>query len=288
MGPEAAALAVFKGILDHVDYQRAVSEGDVRNEWADAIFENARPIISPTDAAGLWLRGWKTEAEAYALGAKHGATPETIKDLYLNRGRPATPRQIHLGYARGASYIGEALTEQQAIARGVRQSDIRPEWEAIEAENVWTYPSPFVLRGLAQSGALTFAQVHTILLESGWLEQYAAATAAFWTKGSTAKTGGETQTELADEYTDGFLTETDYRAALTALGLTGHEQDLEVMHAEHAAIKAARTAAVTKVRKQYEDGDIAQAEFAGKLAALGMHQLAIDREVAYANVVLGV
>lgn len=284
MSPEAAALAVFKGILERVDYDRAVAEGDVRNEWAEAIFENTRPIISPADAAGLWLRGWKTEAEAYALGAKHGATPEVVKDLYLNRGRPATPRQIHLGYARGAKYLGENLTEAEAIARGVKQSDIRPEWEAIEAQNVWTYPSPFVLRGLAQSGALTQAQVHQILIEEGWKEEYATATAAFWATGGAAKTKGETKGELAEEYIAGFMDEAEYRAALTGLGITGHEQDLEVLHAEVAAIKTARGAQVTKLRNAYDKGEITQAVFAGSLAALGMHDIAVQREVDYANV----
>lgn len=38
MGPEAAAAATFRGILERADFDRAIAEGDVRNEWADSIF----------------------------------------------------------------------------------------------------------------------------------------------------------------------------------------------------------------------------------------------------------
>ena len=281
MSPEAAAVAYFKGLLELVDYQRAISEGDVRNEWSDAILENQRPITSPVTAAGLRLRGWKTQAEALAYGEKHGADAEFMDNLYLDRGRPATPRQIHLGYARGASYVGETLTEDQAIARGVLQSDIRPEWEAIEAQNVWTYPSPFVLRQLTQSGAFTEAQTEQILLESGWKQEYATAAAQFWAGGPAGKTIEETRSELADEFTYGFIGEPEYRSALTSLGLTGHQQDLEVLHSEVAAIKTERARAVTGIHSKFVKGTIDEAAAQTALQQLGMQADAITRAIDY-------
>ena len=283
-GPQELLQMWNRHVITEDSVDAGIREGRTKTKWIPAIKELRHHILSPVDAAGLRLRGWITAEKSYELGALSGASKETMDELFLNRGRPATPRQIHLGYARGAKYLGENLTEAEAIARGVKQSDIRPEWEAIEAQNVWSYPSPFVLRSLAQSGALTQAQVHQILLEEGWKPEYATATAAFWAKGTTAKQQGETQSELADEYMVGFITETEYRAALTGLGLTGHEQDLEVLHAEVSAIKTARGAQVTKLRNAYDKGEITQAIFAGSLAALGMHDVAVQREVEYANV----
>src|SRR5438132_3148324 len=78
MSPEAAASAYWRSIVELDDFYRAVAEGDVRNEWADSIFENQRFVLSPQDAAGLRLRGWKTQAEPDAIGAKHGPTSETM------------------------------------------------------------------------------------------------------------------------------------------------------------------------------------------------------------------
>ena len=285
MAPEAAASAVFRGILERIDYDRAISEGDIRNEWADAIFEASRYILSPADYAGLRLRGWITAAESYAGGAEHGASPETMDALYLDRGRPATARQVHLGYARGARYLGENLTEDEAIARSVKESDLRPEWEPIVAANRWSYPSPFVVRGITQAGGFTQAQAEQILIEEGWKPEYAKLAAASFAKAATAKTAGETKAELADEYVAGFISEAEFRQHLTALGLVGHEQDLEVIHADIAAIKTARGAAVTKLRNAYEKGALTVDAFANALNQLGMHQVAIDREVTYATVV---
>src|SRR5205823_801112 len=66
MGPESAASATFRKIIEKVDYQRAISEGDVRNEWAEAIFETARQILTSNQYAELQLRGFLTEAERVA------------------------------------------------------------------------------------------------------------------------------------------------------------------------------------------------------------------------------
>lgn len=277
MGPEAAAAAVFRGIIERVDYDRAVGEGDVRNEWADAIFEASRYINSVTTAAGLWLRGWKTEAEALAIAAKHGADAETLRNEYLNRGRPATPRQVRLGFARGAKVVGFPWTLDEAIDHAVAQSDIRTEYRDIEREASWSYPSPFVLRGLAQSGAFTQAQTEQILVEMGWKPLYAQLAAKLWHTGTSAAAKEQTRTELADEYIAGFISQAEFRTALEQLGYAGAQLDLEVLHADAAAVKTERARVMTALHKLFVSRTIDATQARNDLESLGMQPEPIDR-----------
>jgi hypothetical protein len=183
MSPEAAAFATYKGIIERVDFDRAVAEGDVRNEWADAIFENSRFVLSPQDAAGLRLRGWKTRAEAQAIGDLHGASAETMDDLFLNRGRPATVHQVHIGFARGGRHPDVGDDEKETVRKAVQQSDIRPEWFDLLWAQRYTMPSAFVLRALTQDGTFTEAEAENILLESGWRPDLAKLAATKWAGG---------------------------------------------------------------------------------------------------------
>ncbi len=284
-GPETLQEWVRRGIITEAELDQGIREGHTKVKYTEPYRESLTRILSAAEWANLWIRGWATEAEAKAGGALTGFGADEMDLMYLNRGRPATPRQIRVGYERGAKIEGFAGGIPEAIERVVRQSDIRPEYTEVEIAASYSLPSPFVLRGLTQSGAFTEAQAEKILLQSGWLPEYAKAAAAFFSKGATSKSAQETKAELADEYITGFLTEAEFRQHLTALGFTGEALDLEVIHAELAAVKSARGAAVTKVRNAYEKGQIVEADFRDALAALGMHPLPIEREVRYANVV---
>lgn len=266
-----------RGIISESTYREIVREGHTKTKYTDDLLALTRQVLSAADYAGLRLRGWITAQESYDGGKLTGYDKTEMDRLFLNRGRPATPRQVHLGYARGAKYIGEALTEDQAIARAVQQSDIRPEWESIEAENRWTYPSPFVLRGLTAAGAFTEAQTREILVESGWKPVYATAAAKFFAQGAKGKTKEETRAELADEYETGFISEAEYRATLTALGYVGAALELEVLHSAAAAVKVERGRVVTALHKLYVAHRLTLDQARADLAATGMQTEAVSR-----------
>ncbi len=284
-GPETLQEWTRRGIIGEAELAQGIREGHTKVKYIDEYVESLKRVLSAAEYAGLWIRGWLTESEAKAGGALTGYDAAAMDLLYKNRGRPATPRQIRVAYERGAKIGGFAGGIDEAIRRVVHQSDIRSEYADVEIAASYSLPSPFVLRGLTQSGAFTEAQAEKILLQSGWLPEYAKAAATFFAKGTTAKGAHQTQAELADEYVTGFLSESQYREHLTALGLTGDALDLEVIHADVAAIKSARAAAVTKIRNLYEKGDITEDHFRNALGKLGMHPVPIAREVAYANVV---
>ncbi len=154
MGPEAAAAATFRNILERVDFDRAVAEGDVRNEWAEAIFETARQIPSVADYVQLHLRGHTDAAGMHAGAARHGMSAEDADVIYLRSGRPAAPGQMATAAVRGIDGpLGRPMDREQFLL-GVAESDIRPEWGPMLWDSRFLYPSLFQLTRLVTSGAI--------------------------------------------------------------------------------------------------------------------------------------
>ncbi|MDE2469321.1 MAG: hypothetical protein KGL35_11405, partial [Bradyrhizobium sp.] len=72
--PDQAARLVFRNIIDRVDFDRAISEGNTRNEWAPFMFEGFREILTAHNYVEARLRGWIDDTEMYAGTALHGMT----------------------------------------------------------------------------------------------------------------------------------------------------------------------------------------------------------------------
>ena len=178
--PQGELLSMWnRGIITEDAVNAGIREGHTKTKWVSAVKEMAKAVLSPSEAAGLRLRGWITPHESYAIGAKHGYSPEQMDQLFLNRGRPATVHQIHIGYARGATVQG-AANEEQAIRDAVKRSDIRPEYEDVLWQSRYSLPSAFALRGLVESGAITAARGEQILVQSGWPPDLSKEVADSW------------------------------------------------------------------------------------------------------------
>jgi hypothetical protein len=184
--PQGELLSMWnRGIITEAAVDAGIREGHTKTKWVAAVKEMAKAVLSPAEAAGLRLRGWITAQESYAIGAKHGYSQQQMDQLFLNRGRPATTHQIHIGYARGATVQG-AANEEDAIRQSVQRSDIRPEYADVLYASRYTLPSAFALRGLVQSGDLTGDEGRAILVQSGWPPDLAEKVATSWATPSTA------------------------------------------------------------------------------------------------------
>ena len=222
MGPIEAAHATFRAILERTDFDRAISEGDVRNEWADAIFESARQILTAHDYIEAHLRDWITEPEMLAGTAKHGMSPDDTALLFKVTGRPLSWHQVWIGLQRGGTYDGPIDHIDPAFLKALRQSNIRPEWYNLAWAQRYTYPAAFVLRKLASDGDLTEAQTEQILLYEGWEPGLAKLVAGKWAGGAATavKPKGLTDATIRAAYHKGTITEADALARLEATGLS--------------------------------------------------------------------
>lgn len=231
-GPMDALVSLRRGEIDEDTFRRIVREGNTKTKYTDMLLARRWQHLPGREVAGLWLRGWIDEEEAMRLGARDGWGVEEMRRLYQNRGRPATVRQIHIGYARGARLPG-AADEEEAIRTAVRQSNIRTEYADLLYAQRYTYPSAFVVRGLAQDGAFDRETTERILVESGWRPEWAQLAAERWT-GAAAGAARQRWADRArsrlfsalhSDYVDGGADEAVTREGLTRVGATGAEQD---------------------------------------------------------------
>lgn len=186
VGPSEAAHALFRGIIEQPDFDRAIAEGRTRNEWGFVYRDVARTILSVTQAVNLRLRGWIDDAGMYALTAKWGMSREDTDHLLLDQGRPLSWHQVFIGLRRGGTYNGATTAIDPAFLKALQESDIRPEWYSLAWAQRFNYPTAFVLRSLTQDGDISGADAERILLYEGWDPDLAKTVAAKWSAGTTA------------------------------------------------------------------------------------------------------
>ena len=277
-GPMDGLDLLRRGIITEAEYVQLVREGRIKTKYTDALLGLREHIIPGREAAGLWLRGWLTEGEAKARGALDGWAPEEMELLYQNRGRPATVRQIHIGYARGAKLAG-AANEEEAIQTAVKQSNIRTEYADLLSAQRYSYPSPFVIRALAQAGTFDNSTTRQILIESGWRPDYAELTADAWTRATGAgpstkwadRARSSLYSALRSDYVDGGADEALTRDGLTRVGATGAEQDAIIALWEWERSNVRRDLTQAQILKLYK-----KAIWTREQAQLALDDLGMD------------
>ena len=226
MGAHEAAQAEFRGILTRDDFLRAIAEGNTRNEWADAIYEQSRSIPSVSDYINAEIRGWITTDERNAGIARHGMTPADGDLLFERTGRPATTHQVHIGFQRGGRNTSIGNDERATFQKAVQESDIRPEWEPILWAQRYTYPPFFALRALAQGKVIDAARMEQILVYEGWEPTLAHDVAVYYTTTAApaaaenpyvTKADGQLWTALHKAYVKTGASRTDVEPILTHL-----------------------------------------------------------------------
>ena len=193
MSPQQAASALFRGIIERPDFNRAIVEGDTRPEWADAMLAQARQILTAGEYAELQLRGFLTQAERRAHTAKHGMSQADSDLLFDVLGRSVNVHQIVTGEARGGVYKPPpaTLAEQsagipRAFLASLERGNLRPEYYDLAYANRYSYPSAFVTRALLQAGAITAAEGEQIFLDVGWIPWLAKKVADHYGTATTA------------------------------------------------------------------------------------------------------
>ena len=196
--PDLAARMAFRDIITYEDFLRAAAEGNTRVEWAPFLFDGFRHILTAHDYAELQLRGFQTEAERLAGTAKHGMSATDSTLLYNMLGRALGTSAITRGIARGGTYDGKPKTAPEPWLDSLERGNIRPEWYDL-AYHYYEYewPSYFVIRPLAQSGALGPGEVNGILLALGWRPDLCAKITENWTGATLSSSSPPTTYEAS-------------------------------------------------------------------------------------------
>jgi hypothetical protein len=188
MSTKEAADAVFRGIIEKSDFYRSILEGDVRPEWADAIFAQAAEIITAHDAVENTLRGYTDTTTMYAQTARHGMSEADTTTLYQNAGRPLNVHAITTGLARGGTFQPEPGELTDPYEASVHESNIKPAYYDLAIANKYTIPGYFVIEALVKAGSLAPADAGTYFLQSGWPPDLVTKVVASLSTGTSTST----------------------------------------------------------------------------------------------------
>jgi hypothetical protein len=270
MGPVQAANAYFRNILTRNDYELTIARGDLFPAFADPVLEVSRQILSANQYTERQLRGFTDRAGRLADTRKSGMSDEDSDKLYEVLGRAPSVHTLVIGLARGGKYPGSYANIPEPFKAAIQRSNIREEFAELVYAARFGYPSGFQIRSEAQRGDLSEGETEEILLELGWSPKWAAFFAAKWTA-TTPGSGKElVKSELLAEFEGGFLTESELRDHLTALGYVGANQDLEVHLADARRIKGWRDKGITALGKRYVASTMDQTAADGYLVELGV------------------
>lgn len=232
MGAHEAAQAQFRGVLEPVDYDRAIAEGNTRNEWGDAIREQSRQIPTSHEFIENALRGYTTLDQALAGAAKHGMSPEDATLVYQNAGRPMAVHQITTGLARGGVFKPEPGEIRDPYMASIVEGSVKPAYYDLAMANRYTLPGYFVIKAMLTSHALTQPEAAQLFKESGWPPDLAdKAAAALAPSSSTTpstwvtKSRGYVFTKVHKEYQDTAEYDAYAREAMALLLIPPADQD---------------------------------------------------------------
>lgn len=255
MAPTLAAHAHFRGEIGLNDFYLAIAEGDLRNEWRDAILAASRAIPTPHEYEEAALRGVLSPADADAGAARSGMDATDAQLLFEIMGRSLAVHAITTGIERGGEYGGTYDDIPEPYRDAVRRSNIRPEYAKLAYANRYTIPSYFILRAILQDGGMSADDFAQYGKDLGWPPDLADKAAKALDPGKGTKAGPHTlkaQTQLwntthksfvADEIEDAVVRDTLPKAGVTADEIDGV---LTTWTAERALIRRQLTAAQIK------------------------------------------
>lgn len=261
MGSHEAAQALFRNVLTHDDYLRAIAEGNTRNEWAEAILAQSRQIPTARDFLENTLRGYTTLEQAIAGAALHGMSVEHATLIYQNQGRPMNVHQITTGLARGGVFKPEPGEIRDPYDASIVEGNLKPAYYDLAKANRYVLPGYFVIRAMLQNHTLTVDEAATLFKQEAWppdLADKAAAALAPTAGGGADPAIAKAETQLWNATHKAYLarnvsaalaTSTLEKAGVTAAAVP---TVLDLWNAERALATASLTA--KQIVKAFGDG----------------------------------
>lgn len=268
IGPATEAL--HRGFIGDGEFAQIVREGHTKTKYTDLLLQLAEPLLNPAVIVNLHLRGWIEQPEFYRLMAQHGFTNDRAQQWYLSAGRPAAPVQMFTAWGRGVDGPDGVPMNEAQFLKGIRQSDIRPEWGPMLWGIRHAYPSLFQLRRAVQEGSITRARALTILRYERYEDQDAQALVASWGSASGTGAKGLTPTEVVAEFEGMYLTRAEAVAELEGMGFTTAAAGEKLDAAAARRVRLVRNAAIGAMQKRYLAWRATEAEARARLTDLGV------------------
>lgn len=250
-GIEMALEMLRRQIIDAAEFAQIVREGHTKTKYTDELLALRTPLLAAATLVNLYLRGWITQADYHGRMAAHGFNATEADDWYDSAGRPAAPVQMFTAWARSVDGPDGVPMNEAQFLKGIRQSDIRPEWGPMLWGIRHAYPSLFQLRRAVQDGGITRARALTILRYERYEDADAVALVDSWLVGSGTTAKGLTATDLATEYEALWITRASYVAALQQIGYSLDNANAKADAEDARRARLARNSRVELIGRRY-------------------------------------
>lgn len=231
MALDQAARATFRGILEPVDFDRAVAESNFRNEWGPFLFDVARQIPTALEFVENRIRGWSDDDAMHAGTARHGMSVEDTQLLFENAGRPLSHNLVLIGLLRGGTYNGPTDQIDPTYLISLQHSSMRPEYYNLAWAGRFHFPPFFQTVQLLKAGSITAATATEWLTIQAY-DPDAIKTVIDNVSGPTSSAGTSATrsatttalTTVRKAYTGGAIDQATAAVHLTALKIPADDQ----------------------------------------------------------------
>lgn len=278
-GVETALEMLRRSIIDDPTFEQIVREGHTKTKYTDEFLALRDRVLSATTYATLHLKGWIGRPERDAGGALTGYAPAEMEQMYLAMGRPAAPGQMATAAARGIDGPDGRAMDREQFLKGIKESDIRPEWGPMLWDARFLYPPLFQLTRLVQSHAISPEIAAEWATKDRYPPEVVSVLLAYWRRPTSAAQKEATASDLLTLYDGGRAKRVPTMEAMEALGYPADEatRKLDVLDARR--VRGARDTAIGGIHTAYKKQEIDDNDVTAALDQLGVATWAVPQIV---------
>jgi hypothetical protein len=248
---ERAMEMLRRGIITEAQFRKAIVEGHEKTKYTDEELALRRELLHPATLVALYLKGWIERPDYHARMALHGYDATEADDWYDSAGRPAAPGQMATAAVRGIDGPDGRPMDRAQFLKGIRESDIRPEWGPMLWDARFLYPSLFQLTRLVTSGTIDGDTGADWAHKARYAPEVVTALRASWDRPAARTAKGLTATDLANEYEARWLTRAQYVAGLKEIGYSQDRAEAKAEAEDSRRARAARDKRIELIGSRY-------------------------------------
>lgn len=263
--------ALRRGFIDDAEYEKAIRQSRIRDEWIPTMKRLRFAPMATADAVEAVVRNYITGDKGKEIAEQNGLEPAHWPILLEAHGRPPGLGQMLELWNRGEA-------SQAQVEQAIRESDIKDKYVPVLRGLRYKIPPPRQMIELAESGAMPLHRVHELLEKDGYEPDVAAAFLAAAGAKRTAKHKQVALATVEQLYEAHAIDRARAEALIKALGYDAGDIPLIIASADLKRELKARDTAISAIRAGYLARHVDQAEAAGLLSAAGVpsdqaHQL---------------
>jgi hypothetical protein len=267
---------VNRGEASIEEFKAAIRQSRVKDSYVDHAAKLIERPMTIGDAVRGFVQGYLTENEADHIQGMNGLRAADRKVVREIDGIPLSLTELLRLHRMGK------LTIEQ-VKQGLRESRLKDKYVNVALDLTVTLPSIFELRLLMRDGAITDAEAAKILTEHGFQPEIVKGIIHAFGSGSTGASKSITEGMAADLYLEGAIDRAELLKTLEAIGYSKAQSELIVQVADWRIELQSRSALISRVRAQYVERHITEAEAEGELYRNSVPHAVIARVMAEWN-----